>query len=67
MRIISSVRQFSIVLHEFREDYMVSKVDIYNEHQGCFPMDQAARDLDVPTKSYGNFIGGYSGVKATRK
>ena len=39
---------------------MVSKVDIYNEHQVYFPMDQAARDLDVPTKSYDNFIGGCS-------
>ena len=67
MRIISSVRQFSIILREFRVDSMASKVDIYNEHQVYFPMDQAARDLDVPTKSYGNFIGGCSGVKATRK
>jgi len=67
MRISSSVRQFSIVLSEFREDSMVSKVNIYNEHQVYFPIDQAARDLDIPTKSYGNFIGNCSGVKTTHK
>ena len=67
MRISSSVHQFSVVLCESREDFMASKVDIYNDHQVYFPMDQAARDLDVPTKSYGNFIGGCSGIKATHK
>ena len=64
MRINSFVRQFSIVLREFRKDSMASKVDIYNEHQVYFPMDQVACDLDVPTKSYDNFIGGYSGYQS---
>ena len=67
MRISSYVHQFSVTFREFREDSMASKVDIYNEHQVYFPIDQAARDLVVPTKSYGNFIGGCSGVKATCK
>ena len=53
-----------MVLREFIEDSKAFKVDIQNDHQVYFPMDQAAHDLDVPTKSYDNFIGGCSGCQS---